>query len=108
MPTWVRPMTASSQPKLWVMHILVINLKQTRMVAGPKTAQLTAMSNGPRFLSPEEGIISALSIAVAAAQTGERRLQPVKEATVPSSLGNDVLIEQNDVEDTQNMCRRGC
>ena len=63
--TWVRAMMASSQPKLCVIHILVINRKQTSIVAGPKMAQLTPMSIGPRFLSPVEGIISALSIATA-------------------------------------------
>ena len=66
MLTCVRPITASSQPKLCVMHILVISLKHTSIVAGPKTAQLRPMSTGPRFLSPVEGIISALSIAAAA------------------------------------------
>lgn len=30
------------------------------IVAGPKTAQLTPMSVGPRFLSPEESTIAAL------------------------------------------------
>ena len=69
MVTWVRAMRASSQPKLRVIHILVINLKHTSMVAGPKIAQLTAMSIGPRFSSPLEGIISALFIAAAAANT---------------------------------------
>ena len=78
-------MTASSQPKLCVMHILVINLKQTSMVAGPKTAQLTTMSIGPRFLSPAEGIISALSIA-AAAHSYPTTLRAVNAATVQSSL----------------------
>lgn len=84
--TCVRAMTASSQPKLRVIHILVINLKHTRIVAGPKTAQLTPMSMGPRFLSPTEGIISALSIA--ATGDTEPTLGPVRAATVQSSLEN--------------------
>ena len=88
MLTCVRPITASSQPKLCVMHVLVINLKHTSMVAGPKTAQLTPMSIGPRFLSPVEGIISALSMAVAAHSYATRPGGAVRAAALQSSLGS--------------------
>ena len=72
---------ASSQPKLCVIHILVIILKQTIIVDGPKTAQLTPMMTGPRFLSPDEGMISFLSIAQ------QNEVKPVK-AVAPPSLWN--------------------
>lgn len=38
------------------------------IVDGPKTAQLMPMSMGPRFSSPDEGIISFLSIPTGTAE----------------------------------------
>ena len=59
-------------------------------------AQLMAMSIGPRFLSPVEGIISALSIAAAAAYSYSATLRAVKAAAVQSSL-----------ESWEGSCRNG-
>ena len=89
-------MTASSQPKLCVIHTLVHNLKHTSIVAGAKIAQLMAMSIGPRFLSPVEGIISALSIAAAAGYSYSATLRAVRAAAVQSSL-----------ESLEGSCRNG-
>lgn len=63
MLTCARRMVASSQPKLCVIHIRVISRKPTIAVDGPKTAQLMPISIGPKFLSPEDGIVSLCSIA---------------------------------------------
>ena len=78
-------MTASSQPKLWVIHILVINLRHTSIVAGPKIAQLMPMSIGPKCLAPLEG--STAVLAIGTATKTQSTLRPENAATVQSSLG---------------------
>jgi hypothetical protein len=46
------------------------------IVDGPKTAQLTPMSIGPRLSSPDDGIISFLSMATDSVKLRRESVQP--------------------------------
>lgn len=66
------------------------------IVAGPKIDQLTPMSIGPRFLSPEESIIAALwSI-----ETNETDTVKPGKPSVQSSLASSRCLDARRVEGT--------
>lgn len=77
----------SSQPKLRVIHVLVINLNPTSIVEGPNTIQLMPTIIGPRFLfaPPDAGGVPLLAIPISSTHYATFQERVRDGMSIPSS-----------------------